>query len=83
MKIKDKKIWLKEPESHDYPAALDYLELLYTHGVADAYVRLLQSTQTVSKKAKDILRASKLPLLPKSNTHVKANIKKVKKGKER
>jgi disulfide oxidoreductase YuzD len=34
------------------------------------------------KKAKDILRASELPLLAKDNIHVKENLQKVKKGKK-
>ena len=36
----------------------------------------LKKANTVNKKAKDILRASEMQLLPKNNIHVKENIKK-------
>ncbi len=78
--MKDK-IWLSEPEEHDYPAAADYLDLLYPVSISSATVSVLKQQPTVLKKAKDILRASELQLLPANNIHVKANIKKVKKGK--
>ena len=76
------KYWLDEPEEHDFPAALDYLELLFTSEEAATKVELLKKAITVPKKAKDILRASLLPMLPDSNIHVKQNIKKVKNGKK-
>ena len=74
--MKDNKNWLDEPEEHDFPAALDYLELLFAPEEAAAKVELLRKAKTVPKKAKDILRASLLPMLPDSNIHVKQNIKK-------
>lgn len=76
------KYWLSEPEEHDYPAAADYLGLLYPQTMADAVADKLRNSETVSKKAKDILRASELPLLPKDNIHVQENLLKVKKGKK-
>lgn len=76
----DKKYWLNEPEEHDFPAAQDYLELIMSAKDAKRIAELLKDAPTVQKKAKDILRASKLPLLTKSNIHVKQNLKKVKKG---
>lgn len=75
-------IWLEEPESHDFPAAQDYLELLYTKAVVKPMVDKLKKASTIRKKAKDILRASGLPLLSADNCHVRDNIKKVKKGKK-
>lgn len=75
-----KKHWLNEPEEHDFPAAKDYLELLFPGSKADGFTETLKSASTVFKKAKDILRASDLPLLCKKDVHVKENIKKVKKG---
>jgi len=76
------KIWTTEPEEHDYPAALDFLDLLYPHAVAEEIVARLKNTETIRKKAKDILRASELPLLPKDNVHVKQDLQKVKNGKK-
>lgn len=69
------KFWLKEPQTHDFPAAEDYLELLFNLDECKASVESLKNAKTITKKAKDILRASALPLLPKKNMHVKANIK--------
>lgn len=75
-----KDIWLNEPEEHDYPAALDFLSLLFPEAAANQIVSMLKKSETVIKKSKDILRASDLPLLPKDNIHVKKNLKKVKQG---
>jgi hypothetical protein len=76
-----KDIWLRDPELHDYPAAIDYLELLFSPDEAKAMVSNLQNAITIKKKAKDILRASRLLLLPKNDAEVKNAIKKVNKGK--
>ena len=75
-------IWLADPEAHDYPAAADYLDLLYPNDTPEKTVAHLKKCPTIVKKAKDILRASELPLLPADNLHVQANIKKVKEGKK-
>lgn len=76
----DKTYWLAEPEKHDFPAAQDYLELLFPAPKAKMLAAGLRKATTIQKKAKDILRASNLPLLPQENRHVKENLKKVKKG---
>jgi hypothetical protein len=76
------KIWLADPETHDFPAAADYLELLMPARDAKAFAAKLKKTATQNKKAKDILRASELPLLPKDNLHVAENLKKFRKGKK-
>jgi len=75
-------IWLKEPEDHDFPAAQDYLELLFVPDQAEKIVSALKKAPTIIKKSKDILRASKLALLPETNIHVKENLKKVAKNKK-
>lgn len=74
------KFWLKEPQKHDFPAAADYLELLFDETQVKELVEKLKAANTISKKAKDILRASQLPLLPRENSHVRENLQKVKKG---
>lgn len=76
------KIWLSNPEEHDFPAAADYLDLLLPEAEVKEIVKQLKKATTQSKKAKDILRASELPLLPKENIHVAANLKKFKNGKK-
>lgn len=74
------KFWLKDPQKHDFPAAADYLNLLFNEKETDEIVEKLRAAKTISKKAKDILRASQLPLLNKENVHVRENLQKVKKG---
>ncbi len=69
--------WLDEPEAHDYPAAADYLALLADSETVAALVGLLHSAPVVHKKAKDILRAAQLPLLPPDNPHVRKDLAKI------
>ena len=76
------KIWITVPEEHDFPAALDFLSLLYPDAIAGEIVDRLKNGETINKKAKDILRASELPLLSKDNIHVKQDLQKVKSGKK-
>ena len=74
--------WLKEPEQHDYAAASDYLELLFSIEETKAFVNNLNNALTIQKKAKDILRASRLSLLPKDDADVKNTIKKFNKRRK-
>lgn len=78
----DKALWLAEPEEHDFPAAQDYLELHFNIKAAKLLTARLRKSKTIVKKAKDVLRASGLPLLPQENIHVKENLKKIKKVKK-
>jgi len=82
MKTPDKVIWKNKPEEHDYPAAADYLELIFSKEKVKKIVNRLRKEKMTFKKAKDILRASKLPLLGKDNIHVSANIDKCKKSEK-
>ena len=75
------KIWKSEPEDHDYPAAHDYLSLVLEEPVVRKIVASLRRAPTVHFKAKDLLRASRLPLLQRDNFHVAGDLKKIKKGK--
>lgn len=74
--------WLDEPEDHDYPAALSYLSLIYDATTAASLVRKLKKTAMTEFKAKDIFRASALPLLGAANSHVKKNQQKIRSGVE-
>lgn len=76
------KIWMEEPEAHDFIAASEYLSLLYQEKLTQKVVNHLKNVKTISRKAKDILRASQLPLLPKNNIYIKDDLQKVKKGKK-
>jgi hypothetical protein len=73
--------WLKKPEKQDYGNALDYLTLITPIGRAEEFVRALHKAKTVERQAKDLLRASALPLLPRENPHVDDDLKKLHKGK--
>jgi hypothetical protein len=77
-----KKRWLKEPEDHDYPAAESYLSLLFDEKTAAKYVKALFRAPMKSFAAKDIFRASGLPLLGTNNYHVRQNQKKIARGKK-
>ena len=72
--------WLSEPEDHDYPAALSYLSLLYNKRTATAHVNRLKRASMSKFKAKDIFRASRLPLLGISNAHAKEDRKRIQSG---
>ena len=74
-------IWNTEPDDRDYPAAGDYLALLATPGQINEIVAALKNAPIVYKKAKDLLRASRLALLPAQDPHVRVDLKKIKKGK--
>ena len=73
--------WLKEPEEQDYPGARSYLSLLYDKRTAKACVNKLKRAPVVEFKAKDIFRASGLPLLPVSNTHVQKDRQRIQSGR--
>ena len=72
--------WLAEPQEHDYPAAGDYLGLVARPHLVEVLVEGLRHTESVHRKAKDILRASGLPLLPVDNAHVASNLNKIRKA---
>jgi hypothetical protein len=82
MSKKSKKRWLSEPEKHDYPAAQSYLTLLYDEETAAKYAKDLSGAPMTSFAAKDIFRASQLPLLGSTNSHVRKNQKKLAAGKK-
>jgi hypothetical protein len=72
--------WKDEPDPHDYPAATDYLSLLLDDSTTASLVESLRSAPIVRRKAKDLLRASGLRLLPPDNPHVAVDTDKVTRG---
>jgi len=74
--------WLPEPEKHDYPAAESYLGLIYNQELAARLARRLKSARMTAFKAKDIFRASGLPLLGTENIHVQRDHEKLAKGEK-
>src|SRR5258708_35103546 len=73
--------WKTEPDDHDYPAAADYLSLLLDEAETATTVRALRHVAIAHRKAKDLLRASRLPLLATDNVHVAADLEKVRQGR--
>ncbi len=55
--------WLDEPEEKDYSAARSYLSLLVPGGDLDRLIEQLKKAPPGRWRAKDILRAARLPLL--------------------
>jgi hypothetical protein len=82
MKQKQRILWLAEPETHDYPAAFSYLNLIYEGRRVRRFVAALKAAPVVEFKAKDIFRASGLSLLGTSNSHVEKNRRKIKVGEK-
>lgn len=73
--------WQDEPEPQDFPAAENYLSLLVGRIAAGMLVDALRAEQTLEHfAAKDLLRASGLPLLAVDDSEVTSDFKKVKKG---
>lgn len=75
-----KEHWKNEPDEHDFPAAANYLTLLMSDSRAARAVVALRAASLSHRKAKDLLRASGLPLLPADNVHVAKDLAKVKAG---
>jgi hypothetical protein len=78
---KHSKLWKNEPDRQDFVAAENYLSLIYPAAQAKKLVQALRSASTVERAAKDLLRASALPLLPRSESHVADDLKRIGKGK--
>ena len=73
--------WTEAPDDHDYPAAEDYLSLLVAPKAAHRIAGELEAATIEHRKAKDLLRASALPILAPDNVHVAKDLDKVRKGK--
>lgn len=74
--------WKELPEDHDYPAAESYLSLVLVPAAAKRAVKRLRRGAIQHFKAKDLLRASELPLLPPDNVHVEKDLAKVRRGEQ-
>jgi hypothetical protein len=75
-----KEHWKATLDEHDYPAARAYLSLLVTPKTAKALTKSLQDAPLNYAKAKDLLRASQLGLLPADDAYVRADLRKVHDG---
>ncbi len=73
--------WSEKEEDADFEAAFQYLSLLCTDRKAHALVKGLRSAKLLEHAAKDLLRAAALPLLPRDDPHVDADLKRIQKAK--
>ena len=71
----------EEADGQDFEAAQSYLSLIYPASHAKRLVHGLRSANTIEHTAKDLLRASALPLLPRDESHVEEDLKRINKGK--
>jgi len=74
-------LWKDQPDEQDFPAARTYLSLLVDPQQAKKLAKALGDSSGLQHfMAKDILRASGLPLLPADDNEVKKDLSKVKSG---
>jgi hypothetical protein len=74
-------VWKKKPEAQDFDSALKFLSLIYPDAKSEKLVRALRRATTLERAAKDLLRASDLPLLTSDEPHVDDELKRIHKGK--
>ncbi len=72
--------WQDEPEERDFLAAANYLSLLFSDGDVASMVEELRNAPAIRREANDLLRASRLELLPETDPVVKKDMKKVARG---
>ena len=72
--------WKPETEDQDYPSAASFLSLLCSPSQVEKMIPLFHKATVVEIKAKDVIRASRLPLLAKSNFHVAKDMKRIANG---
>jgi hypothetical protein len=74
--------WLPRPEKQDFQAVEDYLSLIMPAKRATEWRRKLAAARNdiTYRKARDILRASRLALLGEDDKHVAADLRKAASG---
>jgi len=78
--LPNKERWTVTPAPHDFDAAADYLSLLFDETTVRGVVWRLRAATITTKKAKDLLRASRLGVLPLGDHELVRDLKKVRKG---
>ena len=73
--------WADAPSKHDYPAAASYLRLTVDPALLEVLTARLAQAPTVRQRAKDILRAARLQLLPADDSEVARDLRRVAAGK--
>ena len=78
---KERMVWKKEPEADDYSGTLNFLSLIFPVAKCEKLLHGLRAEPTIDRAAKDLLRASNLPLLSADDPHVDDDLKRINKGK--
>ena len=73
--------WKKGPEGSDYDGAVRYLSLLFSNRDVHSLIKALKHSKPLSFEAKDLLRASDLPLLSREEPKVAKDLQRIHKGK--
>jgi hypothetical protein len=74
--------WKQDVASHDYAAASSYLSIRYGESRAREVSEKLQQQQVITRRANDILRATRRDPLPMSDPGVLKDLKKVLAGEK-
>jgi hypothetical protein len=74
--------WKKEVAQHDYAAASGYLSIRFGESRAQEVSEKLQKLQVITRRANDILRATRRDPLPMSDPGVLKDLKKVLAGEK-
>ena len=59
--------WKQKSETGDYDGGLNFLMLVFTAAQSKRLLRALRQAKSIERAAKDLLRASNSPLLPKDD----------------
>ncbi len=81
MAAPDARLWVSRPARKDYEGAFRFLCLLVDPRHAKRLIARLREAAPAKHAAKDVLRASGLALLPRDESHVAIDLKRIKKGK--
>ncbi len=76
-----KRLWKNRLGTNDLKAASRFLTLLGAGADVKKVTQALSKAPSFSAAAKDLLRASNLPLLPREESHVQEDLKKIRRGK--
>src|SRR5437868_5584081 len=82
MAKKKTSIWENSPGADDLESAARFLNLVLDKPAVRASLGKFRKAHTVTYEAKDVLRASRLPLLDKDDSHVADDLKKIGKKKK-
>jgi hypothetical protein len=74
--------WKKDVDTHDYAAASSYLSIRFGESRAEAVAAELQKQPIITRRANDILRATRRLPLPLTDVGVLKDLKKVLSGQK-